>query len=342
MITMKALGTEGTHILFLFFLLLTSLILHLNELYRNMSKDSFHACFDDEKVAVFENTTNGIALFEKKLKHLHYKKKETTLGVEATGVYHLLLCLTVTRHNWLIKILNPLLVSQMIREGIRIVKNDRKDSKVIREAVRQGKGYPFVDTDETLALKALVSERSSLVTIKGSLKQRIHSHNIRKSSIALPIHDTYAPILLVLKKEIVVIEKHMKTLLPKTQSLLQTIPGIGPIASASLIAFIGDIRRFTHPDKLVAYVGIDPRVKQSGTSILGHGPISKRGNSLLRQILYQSAFVAKRRSLTFGRYYAKKKGEGKHHTSVLCAVERKLIHTIFAVWSKGEPFEERG
>lgn len=307
----------------------------------DMSKDTFHACFDNGEVEVFKNTREGIAVFEKRSKQLEHKKKETVIGIEATGVYHHLFCLTVTKNGWNVMIINPLLVSQMIRDGLRMVKNDKKDARIIREATIQGKGYKWTDTSEILALKALVLERADLVEMKGDLRRRMHAHTIREEAIGQPLYDSYTSTILSLTKEIKAIEKHMKCMVPKTQELLRSIPGIGITASALLVAFVGDITRFSHPDKLVAYIGIDPRVKQSGTSIHGKGPITKRGNALLRHVLYQSAFIARRHNLVFGRYYAKKKGEGKHHTSALCAVERKLIHTIWAVWTRGTPFEER-
>lgn len=307
----------------------------------DMSKDTFHACFDDGKVDVFKNTRDGIQTFERTAKGKEHKKKETTIGIEATGVYHHLFCLTVRNSGWTVMIINPLLVSQMIRDGLRMVKNDVKDARIIREATLQGKGYKFTDTSEILALKALVSERADLVEMKGDLRRRMHAHTIREEATGIQLYDSYTNTIISLTQEIKAIEKHMKVMVPETQELLRSIPGIGITASALLVAFVGDITRFDHPDKLVAYIGVDPRVKQSGTSIHGKGPITKRGNALLRHVLYQSAFIARRHNLVFGRYYAKKKGEGKHHTSVLCALERKLIHTIWAVWTRGTPFEER-
>lgn len=306
----------------------------------DMSKDTFHACFDDGNVEVFENTQIGIAIFEKKSKAQDHKKKETTIGIEATGVYHHLFCLTVSKNGWLVMTISPLLVSQMIKDGIRIVKNDKKDARIIRDAVTQGKGYKFTDTSEILALKALVSERADLVEMRSNLKCRQHAHEIREKALGLMLHDSYATTFATLNKEISSLEKQMALMVPETQKLLRSIPGIGVTASALLVAFVGDITRFDHPDKLVAYIGIDPRVKQSGTSIHVNGRITKRGNSLLRHVLYQSAFVAKRYNLVFGRYYAKKKGEGKHHSNILCALERKLIHLIWAVWTRGTPFKE--
>jgi len=307
----------------------------------DMSKDTFHACFDDGKVKEFSNEAVGIIIFTTHLKEHAYDITETTIGIEATGVYHHLFCVTMSMNAWVVMIINPLLVSQMIKDGLRMVKNDRKDARIIREAAIQGKGYRFTDTAEVLALKALVSERADLVEMKGDLKRRQHAHDMREKACSTRLHDSYGTTFVTLTKEIKVIEKQMKAMVPETQELLRSIPGVGITTSALLVAFIGDINRFDHPDKLVAYIGIDPRVKQSGTSIHCRGAITKRGNTLLRHVLFQASFIAKRRNPEFGRYYAKKKSEGKHHTSILCALERKLIHLIWAVWKRGTPFKER-
>ena len=107
------------------------------------------------------------------------------------------------------------------------------------------------------------------------------------------------------------------------------------------MAFIGDIERFSTPEKLVAYIGLDCRVYQSGTSVQGKGYISKRGNGYLRQILFNAAFIARRHNPDLKRYHEKKLREGKHYFSAMCAVERKLVHLIYAVWKRGTPFVRR-
>lgn len=303
-----------------------------------MSKDTFHAAFDDGKVRKFANSQQGFDVYEKYMYELEYLKDETKIGVESTGIYHEYFCVNLSQRGWHIILINPLITSQMISSGLRMVKTDSKDARVIREATLLGKGYTYTDTPDIIALKSLVSERADLVEMKSSLTRRMNVHEIRKNTCSGALYDSYDSIYLSLSSEIKRIEKRMKLLVPETQLLLRSIPGIGITASALLVAYIGDISRFSSPEKLVAYIGIDPRVKQSGTSIHGKGYITKRGNVLLRKVLFQSAFIAKRHNLEFTKYYARKRIEGKHHTSIICALERKLIHVIFAVWKRRTPF----
>ncbi|MBI2463456.1 IS110 family transposase, partial [Candidatus Peregrinibacteria bacterium] len=124
---------------------------------------------------------------------------------------------------------------------------------------------------------------------------------------------------------------------PHLQKLLKSIPGIGPQTAVTLLSEIGDIKRFQSPEKLVAYIGLDPRVHLSGTSIHGKGYITKRGNKLLRTRLYNAASVAVLHPNIFQDFFQKKRSEGKFYR-VARAVMRKMVHVIHAVWSRGTPF----
>jgi transposase len=75
---------------------------------------------------------------------------------------------------------------------------------------------------------------------------------------------------------------------------LMTIPGVDVGTAAALMAAVGDIRRFATPRQLVAYLGLDPKVRQSGEQEARHGHISKRGNAQARSLLVEAAWVAVR------------------------------------------------
>jgi transposase len=80
---------------------------------------------------------------------------------------------------------------------------------------------------------------------------------------------------------------------PDAQRLM-TIPGIDVITAATLVAAIGDITRFRSPRQLVAYLGLDPKVRQSGSEPARHGRISKRGDARARHVLVEAAWTATR------------------------------------------------
>ena len=307
----------------------------------DMSKDTFHAAFDETEVIIFKNNESGIARFVEVMIEHGCVKENTVIGTESTGVYHLLFCNKLRVSGWNVKVVNPLITSRMFRSTLRHAKTDREDAIAIRKTLQTGAGYTYTDTPEILALKTLVREREALCRMRAETKQRIHAHAIRAKASGLPLHDSFSGSITLFTFEMKEIEKEMRTYAAPTQKLLRSIPGIGLVTAAALVAHVGDIHRFSSPEKLVAYIGLDCRVHESGTSIHGKGYITKRGNRYLRYILFNAAFIAQRRNPDLKKYLLKKISEGKHYFSALCAVERKLVHLIYAVWTRGTPFENR-
>jgi len=302
----------------------------------DMSKRSFHAAFDDTTVRQFPNTEEGVIEF------IALLTPGTTVGIEATGAYHLLFCVRVTQQDFLVRVINPLESHRVIQaQSLRKVKTDRTDALAVRQAVLLGLGYPFTDTTDIIALKTLVVERQGLVALQAQLRGRQEAHAAKEAAAGL-LHDSTTPVLKALRQEIRLIEAKFARYQPGTQALLRSIPGVGVLTAAALVAFVGNIKRFSTPEKLVAYIGLDVRVHQSGTSIHGKGFITKRGNVFLRHVLWNAAFIARQHNPELGAYHRKKLSEGKHYFSVMCAVERKLIHLVFAVWTRGTPYLPRG
>jgi transposase len=75
---------------------------------------------------------------------------------------------------------------------------------------------------------------------------------------------------------------------------LMSLPGFGPVAATALMAAIGDVGRFPSPRALVGYLGLAPKVVQSGSEPARHGRISKRGPGYARHVLIEAALHARR------------------------------------------------
>lgn len=136
-------------------------------------------------------------------------------------------------------------------------------------------------------------------------------------------------------------EEEINQLMASIQSVIETVPGIGPTTGATILGEIGDIHKFSNPKKLVAYAGIDASVSQSGQFDATHNVMSKRGSPYLRKALFQTALVASRSDPVLRTFYEKKRSEGKHHLTAIGAVSRKLCYIIHAILTKNEPYEIR-
>ncbi len=135
--------------------------------------------------------------------------------------------------------------------------------------------------------------------------------------------------------------------------IIQSIPGIGEKIAATIISEIGEIERFNHPKKLVAFAGIDPSVYSSGRFTASINRITKRGSSRLRQALFMAVQCGIRdsrkqksgdeiipRNKGLRDFYDKKREEGKPFRVAVIACANKLLHWIYALLKNKTPFED--
>ena len=144
-----------------------------------------------------------------------------------------------------------------------------------------------------------------------------------------------------LDKQIEALDCQILEYYEKFDCYLHTIPGIGMIAAATILAEIGDINRFKSSTALVAFAGIDPTVRQSGEFSSTHNHMSKRGSPYLRHAIFLAATTCSFHNSPLNAYYKKKRDQGKHHLTATGAVARKLTSVIYAVLRDSKPYEPK-
>ncbi|OBZ19570.1 transposase [Bacillus sp. FJAT-27264] len=150
-------------------------------------------------------------------------------------------------------------------------------------------------------------------------------------------------LVLAFTEQLSVLEKQMDELamgLPEVE-LVKSIPGIGDKLAAAIVAEIGDIRQFNEAKQLVAFAGLDPSIFSSGKFTATHSRITKRGSKRLRRALYLAVQCGIRRRVNprIRDYYEKKRKEGKPYKVVVIACANKLLHHVYAILSKQQPFQ---
>ena len=130
------------------------------------------------------------------------------------------------------------------------------------------------------------------------------------------------------------IESHMNIINPKTS----TIPGIGIQSAAVIVSEIGDFNRFSSPEKLLAFIGLDPAKYQSGTECF-NGHMVKHGSPNLRYIIMNCSETFYVHNPVISDYYWKKRNEGKHHRVALSHVARKLVSVIYYLETNNLDFD---
>lgn len=122
--------------------------------------------------------------------------------------------------------------------------------------------------------------------------------------------------------------------------LLTSIPGVGKPTAVSFLVELEDINNFKTYKQLTAFIGTDPSVFQSGSSVNGKSSISKRGNAHLRRAIWHMARASTVWNETLKSYYDKKRSEGKTFKQSVIAVANKLIRIIFSMLKNNTKFQD--
>lgn len=118
---------------------------------------------------------------------------------------------------------------------------------------------------------------------------------------------------------------------------LLTIPGIDVTTAVTLMAAIGDVSRFPSSRHLVGYLGLHPRVRQSGSEPARHGRLSKEGPAAARHVLVEAAWMAARSPGPL-RAFAARIATRRGRNVAAVAVARKLCVLCWCLLSRGEDY----
>lgn len=286
-----------------------------------------------------ENSPQAIKAF---VKTNNISPKNCLVGAESTGKYHFVCMGYFVRQGFQFKLLNPLLTGKAIQNTIRKKKTDKSDAQLIVKLLKDGEGQlinvdNLKNTKKTLlrTRRTVVQHTSSMKLLYKQLKNEEQCEEIKKTMIQLNK---------LIKKMEETAKEIENTALHEEQTedekYIESIPGFGTNLAAIVASETGDFNRFPSARQFKAYVGIDPKVKQSGESRTT-GKITKRGNAMLRSAFYIAAQVARQHDPNLKAYFEKKISEGKHFNVAICAVARKLCERVYAIVTKKIFYEIR-
>lgn len=271
----------------------------------------------------------------------------------------------------LVRILSPFVARVVIANPLQVkaiahahVKADKIDAGVLASLHAAG-FLPEVWTPpaETERMRRLVARRNQVVRHRTRIKNEVHAILHAHLVPRCPHADMFGRIGRAWLKrqplpddETMAIERHLRELDrlgadlelldrevaknalddPAVKRLL-TITGVNITVAAGLLAAIGDIRRFPSPQKLVSYVGLNPRVRQSGLGFAQHGRISKIGRSHARAMLVEAAWAAAKAPGPLHAFFVRIRAKKGHQVAAV-AVARKLAVLCWHLLTKDEDY----
>ena len=243
--------------------------------------------------------------------------RDDQVALEATGNSDAIVAI-VAPHVARVVVSNPF-KTRAIAEAK--VKTDKVDARILAQLLAADfLPSVWLPDERTRMLRRVCTRRAHLVRQRTRLKNQVQAILHRNLAPRPPVtdlfgtrgrawltrqdlpadeHETITTLLRQLDfhgNELAAVDKELAghALADAVVRRLMTIPGIDAIVALSIVAAVGDFGRFPSPDKLVAYVGLNPRVRQSGGLPAAHGRITKAGRAHARGMLVEAAWVASR------------------------------------------------
>jgi transposase len=267
------------------------------------------------------------------------------LVMEATSGYgkEMANWLLALRQEARIAIVQPWRVRQYAKGFGVVNKTDAQDAILLArfgETYNPRPYHPMTPAYEQL--RALTRERAAMVkeTIRLGNRNDIESN----SPIAQKIREqTLAQVEQAVKE----LDQAIKVQIAKDAELkrdshrLQTVPGVGPVVSTTLMGECGDLRDYAHRKALLAFTGVAVKVSESGTSVHNAPHMTKRGSGRVRQVLYMGAMAATRGRSPMAEFYQRLVKEGKPDMVALGALMRKILVTCRAVLVEEQDYDPK-
>ncbi len=282
-----------------------------------------------------------------------------------------LVALEVTGNAWEIaRILEPhvgrVVVVSPADTGIRQAraKTDRLDARALAKLLWAGQLDSVWTPDERIrAMRRRLARRQQLVRARSRAKNEVHAALMRCLKDRPPATDLFGVKgrAWLAEQELPVVEREsvdsavrqvdfldgeiaaVEQLIaaealswPEVKRLM-TVPGVNVIAAATFMAAVGDIRRFEDRRKLTAYLGLDPRVRQSGNGPAAHGHISKQGSNSARHALVEAAWSTVRQPGPIAAFYQRVKAR-RGYSIAIVASARKLACLFWCLLMRGEDY----
>ncbi len=265
------------------------------------------------------------------------KDRYSRVVLEATGVYHLRLQQDLQAQNVLVSVINPRQILGFAKSQNRRNKTDKVDAALLAQFAKEREPTPSPKLNEQAKdivreLQALNDDMTRLKNRLGAAEAGLAPQGV-KASLKRRIRS--------LKEEKQALEQQLEDALEDQRSdveLLESIPGIAKLTACSLLAEIGDVRRFASASCLVAWAGLTPRRHESGT-YRAYTAISRMGSSTLRRLLYMPALCAKRFNPRIRTFYERLLAQGKPKKVALVAAMAKLLRIVYGVLCSNQPFK---
>lgn len=292
------------------------------------------------------NSLKGFEILVAWVKKMTDPSVQIRYVMEATGVYHEKLAYYLASQGQAVSIILPNKISNYARTLSTKTVTDKTAAEAIAMFGLERKLDDWQQPKPTFkSLRQLTRERDQLVAERTMLKNQLHAEQAESDPSDLSISRMQKRIALLIKQEQQVKEEIAVLVtkdeqLKKTVERMATIPGVGSMTAAIVLAETNGFELISNKRQLSSYAGLDIREKQSGTSVKGKARISKRGNKHLRKAMHMPALTAIRHDERFKAIFTRLVARHGIKMKAVVAVQRKLLEMMYTIYKTQTAYDK--
>jgi transposase len=292
-----------------------------------------------------EQTADGYASLERKLRATGHVPDHVLVVMEATGSYWITLATQLVHAGFQVSVINPAQAHHFAKALLKRAKTDAIDAQTLAQLALLLQPTPWTPPPRIYyELQQRLAQRDAVLDLQQQVRNQLHALD-QLPEVIETVRQRYEQLLRTFAAQLATVEAEITEAWQQDAAWalaaqrLQSIKGIGWVTAAWTLVTTLNFTACDTVESLTAYAGLAPMPRQSGTSVWHRPSIGHTGHGRLRTAFYMATLSAAQHNPMIKAFYTRLRAAGKPEKVARCAAARKLLHIAWAVVTKEQWFD---
>ena len=297
------------------------------------------------RTITIEQSPQGFVSLQRRLVALGYEPPDVLVVMEATGSYWLSLATALATAGFAVSVINATQAHHFAKALLKRAKTDAIDAHTLAQLAALLQPAPWSPPPAIYEeLRQRLAQRDALIAVRQQIRNQRHAL-LQGPHVVDSVQERMEVLLGTLDTQIAEVETELAAVVDQepawTDAIrrLQSIPGLGLLTAAWIVVGTLNFTLCATAEQATAYAGLAPMPRESGSSLRGRATIGRGGNRRLRTALSMATLSAAQHNPVIRAFYRRLRDAGKPPKVARCAAARKLLHLVWAIGTKHQPFD---